>query len=363
MAHVLVVNAGSSSLKLRVLDGSDSVLHATDVHPEDIDVLRDFCRQAGRIDVVGHRVVHGGARFRAPVVIDEDVIGVLTELVPMAPLHQPPALAGIEAVGLVLPGVPAVACFDTTFHATLPAEAFTYPLPLEWRERFGLRRFGFHGLSHAYVARRGPAVAGVPAGRIVSCHLGAGSSLAAIVDGTCVDTTMGFTPNEGVPMATRSGSVDVGMLGWLLGAGLEVEELVHGLHHRSGIRGLAGTPDMRAVLQAVAAGDDRARLAVDVWLHRLAQAVAAMAASAGGIDLLVFTGGIGERAAALRQRAGDRLGWLGVQIDAAANAAADGLDAVISPPGAIVTALTLHTREDIEIARGARAAAGTEPAG
>jgi acetate kinase len=353
--RVLVVNAGSSSLKLRVLD-DDAILRSEDLEPEDLDALQAFCRSVGGIEAAGHRVVHGGPRFTDPVLIDSDVCEALAQLTPLAPLQQPAALAGIRAVGRAFPGVPAVACFDTSFHATLPAAASTYPLPREWRERFGLRRYGFHGLSHSYAARRGSALATPAPRRVVTCHLGSGSSLAAVVDGTCVDTTMGFTPNEGIPMATRSGSVDVGMLTWLLGAGLSVDELTDGLQQRSGIAGLTGSVDMRLVTERAGAGDPDARLAVDVWLHRLTQAVASMAASARGLDLLVFTGGIGERAAGLRQQAVERLAWLGLSIDPARNEATSESDAVISPPGAAVTVAVVQAREDVEIARGARAA-------
>jgi len=356
--RALVVNAGSSSLKLRLLGERDEVLLGHDLDAGDGSAIRGFCQDVGRVDVVGHRVVHGGSRFGEPVVIDADVTDALASLAGLAPLQQPAALAGIRAVAEALPDVPAVACFDTAFHATLPAEAFTYPLPKSWRLQHGLRRFGFHGLSHAYAARQGPVVAGTRPGRIVTCHLGSGSSLAAVVDGICRDTTMGFTPNEGIPMATRSGSVDVGMLAWLLQAGLPVDELAYGLQHRSGLVALAGSPDMRVVTERAAVGDDDARLAVDVWLHRLAQAIAAMAASAGGIDLLVFTGGIGERASGLRRQVAQRLAWLGVELDAESNdaVAGAGADAVVSPSGATVAVVVVHAREDIEIARGARSA-------
>lgn len=357
--NVLVVNAGSSSLKLRILDGDDDIVRSADLGPGEQSAIAELCRGTVPIDVVGHRVVHGGDRFRAPVVVDDDVIDALTELVPLAPLHQPAALAGIRAVSAVLPRVPAVACFDTAFHATIPDEAATYPIPREWRERFGLRRFGFHGLSHAYASRRGPQVAGAPARRIVTCHLGAGSSLAAIVDGACVDTTMGFTPNEGIPMATRSGSVDVGMLTWLLGAGLTPAELDDGLQHRSGLMGLAGTDDMRAVVERAGGGDAEARCALDVWLHRLTQAIAAMAASAGGIDLLVFTGRIGEGAPSLRQAAADRLAWLGVSVHSGANDIVGAADALVSQPGTHPAVAVVHAREDLEIARAARRATGS----
>jgi acetate kinase len=205
--RVLVVNAGSSTLKLSVLDDDDVVTASTEVEPADGDALDRFVEQADGVDAVGHRVVHGGERFSEPARLDDEVVAALHQLVPLAPLHQPAALAGIGAVGRALPDVPAVACFDTTFHSTMPAEAATYPLPSAWRTRFGLRRYGFHGLSHAYASRRAVELTTAGGGRVVSCHLGAGSSLAAVVDGRCVDTTMGFTPNEGLPMATRSGTV------------------------------------------------------------------------------------------------------------------------------------------------------------
>lgn len=349
---VLVVNAGSSSLKLRVLDGDDHVLDSVDAEPGDREALASLASRH-RLDAVGHRVVHGGSRFRQPVLIDDAVLVVLAELVPMAPLHQPASLAGIDTTRRVLPDVPAVACFDTAFHTTIPDEAAVYPLPAAWRERYGLRRYGFHGLSHAYAARRTAEL--VPgARRVVTCHLGAGSSLAAVVDGRCVDTTMGFTPNEGVPMATRSGSVDVGMLLWLLDAGLDAAELADGLQHRSGMAGLAGTADMAEVVRRADGGDDDAALAVDVWLHRVAQGVAAMTASAQGIDALAFTGGIGERAVGLRRRLGERLAWLGIAVDDARNRDVAS-DSVVSPDGAPAAVTVVGAREDVAIAGAVRA--------
>jgi acetate kinase len=240
--RVLVVNAGSSSLKLRMLGRDDELEAERDLAPDDHDALAAAAVELPRPDAVGHRVVHGGLRYRAAARIDGEVIAALRALVDLAPLHQPAALAGIEAMDGVLPGVPAVACFDTAFHATLPAAAATYALPREWRERFGLRRFGFHGLSHAYAARRAQAP------RVVSCHLGAGASLAAVRDGTCVDTTMGFTPMEGLVMATRSGDVDPGLVLWLLRHGHDADAIERGLDREGGLRGLAGDADMRAVL-------------------------------------------------------------------------------------------------------------------
>lgn len=320
--RVLVVNAGSSSLKLRLLDADDRVVESADLDG-DADV-GDALASFGPADAVGHRVVHGGPSFTGPVVIDEGVRASLAALTALAPLHQEAALAGIDAVARARPGVPAVACFDTAFHATLPAAASTYALPAEWRARWPIRRYGFHGLSHEWVARQ------VPTGRVVSCHLGSGSSLCAIADGRSVDTTMGFTPLEGLVMSTRSGSVDPGLVLWLVReAGLSVDEVNDGLEHRSGLLGLAGDRDLRAVLGRT---DDDARLAVDVFMHRVRSGVAAMAASLGGLDTLVFTGGIGEHQPTVRSAVADGLAFLG------------SFDVVVVP-----------TREDLVIAGEVRA--------
>src|SRR4030095_4013425 len=220
----------------------------------------------------------------------------------------------------------------------------TYALPAPWRERFGLRRFGFHGLSHAYASRRAAAA------RVVSCHLGAGASLAAVRDGACVDTTMGFTPMEGLVMATRAGSVDPGLVLWLLRQGLDADALERGLDREGGIKGLAGDADMQAVLSRA---DPEARLAVDVYVHRLRAAIAAMAAAMGGVDTLGFTGGVGEHAAEIRARAAAGLGFLGVALDPDANAQATA-DAEIGAPGAAVRTLVVTAREDLEVARQVR---------
>jgi acetate kinase len=349
---VLVVNAGSSSLKLRLLGDDDTVL-ATDEHAQiGAGGLGDMFATA---DAVGHRIVHGGERFRAAAPIDAELVLALRELTALAPLHQPKSLDALDAISAALPDTPAVACFDTAFHATLPAAASTYALPAAWRERWTLRRFGFHGLSHAYVARRAPELAGAPLARIVSCHLGAGASLCAIRDGRSVDTTMGFTPLEGLVMATRSGSVDPGLILWLLDtAELDTTRLAYALEHDSGLKGLAGTADLRDVL---ARDDDAAALAVDVYVHRLCGQVAAMAAALGGLDALVFTGGVGEQAPAIRERAAIGLSFLGVGLDAGRNAAARD-DADIGAAGAPVRTLVLAAREDLEIARQVRGAVG-----
>lgn len=358
--RVLVVNAGSSSLKLRLLDAHDGLVAERDLDASraepDAGSLAGALAAMGPADVVGHRIVHGGDRFSDAVLIDADVHAALHALTGLAPLHQPKSLAALDAVAAALPGVPAVACFDTAFHAGLPAAASTYALPVEWRERWPLRRYGFHGLSHAYAARRAAALLGREgddALRLVTCHLGAGASLAAVRGGRSVDTTMGFTPLEGLVMATRSGSVDPGLVLWLLEDGrLGLDELADGLEHRSGLAGLAGTADMRVLL---ARDDEDALLARDTYLHRLRAGVAAMTAALGGLDALVFTGGVGERAPAIREGACAGLGFLGVEADAAANAATRA-DADIAPAGSAVRVLVVAAREDLEIARQTRAA-------
>jgi acetate kinase len=355
--RVLVVNAGSSSLKLRVLDGEDTVVATADLPAPggsaDAAAIGPALASFGRVDAAGHRIVHGGTRFTAPVRIDEKVRQRLEALTDLAPLHQPKSLAALDAVCTALPGVPAVACFDTAFHATIGDAAATYALPRQWRQRWALRRYGFHGLSHAYAARRAAELTGHDPGRlrVVTCHLGAGASLAAVRGGRSADTTMGFTPLEGLVMATRSGSVDPGLVLWLeQHAGTPPAELAATLEHRSGLAGLAGTPDMREVLARSVAGDQSARLAVEVYLHRLRAGVAAMAAAMDGLDAMVFTGGVGENSPQIRAGAAAGLGFLGVAVDAQRNL--DGpADREISPGSSPVRALVVTAREDIEIAR------------
>jgi acetate kinase len=356
---ILTVNAGSSSLKLSLLDAADDVLARREVDAVggrfDAGTITAALAGLPVPDAVGHRVVHGGREFGEPVLIDDEVERRLHALTDLAPLHQPKSLAGIEAVGAGLPDVPEVACFDTAFHATLPDAAATYAVPEAWRRTYGLRRYGFHGLSHAYAARRAAELAGRRPARLVVCHLGAGASLSAVRDGRCVDTTMGFTPLEGLVMATRSGSVDPGMLLWLADrTELTPGQISTALEHESGLLALAGTADMRDVLAGADKGDARAVLALDVYVHRLRAAVAAMAASLGGLDVLVFTGGVGEHAAEVRGRAAAGLSFLGVALDPEANAAATS-DADIAAPGSPVRTFVITAREDLEIATGVRA--------
>ena len=356
--QILTVNAGSSSLKLSLIGAQDETIaeHELPAPRSRIDpaeLHRVLDGPLGDADAVAHRIVHGGERFREAVRIDAGVTDQLRRLTDLAPLHQPKSLAALDAVSERLPALPAVACFDTAFHATLPPAAFTYALPARWRERWGLRRFGFHGLSHSWVARRAPELLddGPTIRRLVSCHLGAGASLCAIADGRSQDTTMGFTPLEGLVMATRSGSVDPGMLLWLLEReAVSEREMTEALEHESGLAGLAGSADLQTVLAAAERDEPAAVLAIDVYLHHLRAGIAAMAATLGGIDVLVFTGGVGQHSSAIRARAADGLGFLGVRTDPAANAAPSG-DAEITAGGGLVRTLVLQAREDLEMAR------------
>jgi len=366
--RVLVVNAGSSSLKLTLLacaregDGDDTTIAARELEAPraqmDPEELRAALDSLGEADAVGHRIVHGGERFREAVRIDADIEAAMRELTDLAPLHQQKSLAALDAVTEALPGLPAVACFDTAFHTSMPAAASTYALPAEWRERWRLRRYGFHGLSHAWVARRAPEVLGEDASglRIVSCHLGAGASLCAIEDGCSQDTTMGFTPLEGLVMATRSGSVDPGMLLWLLEhEECSAAELADALEYRSGLLGLAGSADMREIVVRAAEGDSPAQLALDVYVHRVRAGIAAMAASLRGLDVLVFTGGVGEGSAMVRELTVSGLEFLGLALDPERNASVEAAaDSDISATDASMATLVIAAREDLEIARQVR---------
>ena len=358
--RVLVINAGSSSLKLRLLDEHDTIEQRADVSagPDGFDTtqLADALRSWGRPDVVGHRIVHGGRIFTGPVRIDDEVRRQLGELTDLAPLHQPKSLAALDAVTAHLPDVAAVASFDTAFHTTIPAAAATYAVPKEWRDRYGIRRYGFHGLSHAYTSHRSALLLQEPlAGlRIVTCHLGAGASLAAVVGGRSVDTTMGFTPLEGLVMATRSGTVDPGLVLYLMEhEHLTAHDVATALEQRSGLTALAGTGDMREVEAAAERGDPDAVLALDVYIHRLVGGIGAMSAALGGVDVLAFTGGVGEHSPTVRRRTVERLRFLGAALDPELNLTVRE-DGNITAAGARLRTLVITAREDLQIAQEAR---------
>jgi acetate kinase len=343
---ILVVNAGSTSLKLALVDEdgqSKSLASFDDVSAEPL--------------AVAHRIVHGGLRFVDPVVVDEDVEQSLMALEPLAPLHNPPALEGIRRARAKFPELPHIAVFDTAFHRTIPAEASVYAIPERWREEWGIRRYGFHGLSVEWSVERAGAILDRPPGELnmVACHLGGGCSVTAVRGGRSVDTTMGFSPLEGIPMSTRSGSVDPGALVYVLReCGLDLRALDHALNFDSGVEGLAPAfGGMREIEAAATEGDPRATLAIGVFIHRLAGAIGEMATATGGLDVLAFTAGIGEHSAAVRSQVCERLRFLGVRIDAATNAAAEP-DCDISEVNAPVRVLVIRAREEIIAARAAK---------
>ena len=346
MGVVLVMNAGSTSVKLRLVDADEAV------------VAIDSADEAPPgLEAVGHRIVHGGDRFRAPLPLDDEAVEALGGLSALAPLHNGPALRIVAEARERFPGVPHVAVFDTAFHATLPEEASTYAVPRAWREA-GVRRYGFHGLSVEWATERATAVLGGRPARMVVCHLGGGASATAVREGRSVDTTMGFSPLEGLVMATRAGSLDPDIpLHLILRRGLAPEDVERAINEESGLLGLAGTAGMREVEAAAEAGDEAAARALAVHDHRLAAAVAAMAAALGGLDALVFTGGAGEGSARLRAEAARRLAFLGVRIDAARNTS-PAADADVSAAGAAVRTIVVRAREEVVIARAVRRALG-----
>jgi acetate kinase len=366
--RVLVVNAGSTSVKLRVVEADDRVDREDDLDapgPSTGEDVARFVAAAGAVDAVGHRVVHGGAGFDGPARIDGSVRAELDRVSELAPLHNPPALRTIDALRDALPGVPAVACFDTAFHADLPEAARRYALPADWVQRWGIRRYGFHGLSCEWAVHRAARLLDRrPDGlRLVICHLGGGASVTAVSGGRSVDTTMGFTPTEGLVMATRSGDVDPGALAWLVGRGVGPDDLLDGLEHRSGLLGLTRgrSGDMRVLLEARHAGDGDAQVALGVYLHRLRAKIAGAAAAMGGLDALVFTGGVGENAAPIRAEACSEMGWMGLSLDPEANDRTGPEDALISGVGSAVAVLVVHAREELVIASQCRQVLGDQP--
>jgi acetate kinase len=368
---VLVLNAGSSTLKWSALAAAGdprplaggTIEWESDQAARQTDQVRQVFRQAvaalpAAPIAVGHRLVHGGARFRAAVTVTAQVRQALDQLIEIDPLHTPAALAGIDAVSAEAPDLPQVACFDTAFHVTLPEAAALYPLPWEWSERFQLRRYGFHGLSVAYSVRQVSERMGATPGRLVVCHLGSGCSLTAVSDGRSVDTTMGYTPLDGMMMATRPGALDPGLLLHLQRrCGIGLDDLEAGLQHGSGLAGVAGVGgDLRKVLAAAAGGSRRAALAYDTFLHSLVRMAGAMIAVLGGLDALVLTGGIGEHSERLQGDLVQRLAYAGVPGIAPADGGGGGGatpadDREISPPGSAVRVFVIAAREDLTVLR------------
>ena len=346
MGAILVVNAGSTSLKLNLVFEDERVRAV-----ESLQAVRP-----AEVDAVGHRVVHGGPRLVEPTLIDDAVRASIAELEAIAPLHNAPALTGIDAASRAFSDVPQIAVFDTAFHVTIAREAATYALPRIWREDWGIRRYGFHGLSVQWCSERAPELLGGSQAdlRLVVCHLGGGCSVTAVRDGRSVDTTMGFSPLEGVPMATRSGSIDPGALLFVQRAhGLSVDEVDRTLNEESGLEGLSGGRGLRA-LEAAARDDEQAQLALGVYTYRIAGAVAAMAAAAGGLDALVFTAGVGEHSVRVRADVCERLGFLGVELDPELNERSTP-DSDVATSGSAVRVLVIAAREELVVARAVRA--------
>jgi acetate kinase len=392
---ILVCNAGSSSLKFSLFDSEEELLlaeggidwttkptrlvfHRTgqqeireelklEKHADAVVRLLDDLQSGPsaalgsleELEAVGHRVVHGGERYTSAVRITPEVKRTIDELAELAPLHNPASLDGITAVEQVLPNVPQVAAFDTAFHATLSEAARTYSVPQKWTREWRMRRYGFHGLSHSYCAGRAAEMIGRRDLRLIIAHLGNGASVSAVRDGKCVDTSMGFTPLEGLVMGTRSGTVDPGMLIYVLRhKGLDANALDQTLNYESGLLGLSGiSSDMRQILSELP-HNPNAQLAVDVYVHRIRQTIGAMAATLDGVDALVFTAGVGERAVEIRKRVCENLNYLGLELDRRANETCKP-DADIATRASTARILVIATREDLTIMRETRRLIGS----
>lgn len=387
---VLVINAGSSSLKYQLMDpasrdvlakglceriGIDGRLThkvpaqdakhefeiAMPTHAEAIQAVLDALTSPDHgviasmkeIDAVGHRVVHGGEKFASSVLIDETVMSALEACIPLAPLHNPANITGIRACQAVMPGVPMVAVFDTAFHQTMPEKAYIYALPYEYYENDKVRRYGFHGTSHKYVAGRAADMLGkkIEDLKLITCHLGNGSSVTAIDGGKSVDTSMGFTPLAGLPMGTRSGDLDAGILEYLMNKyGMDIKEMLNVLNKKSGVMGISGvSSDFRDLEEAASQGNHRAALALETFQYSVRKLVGAYAAAMGGVDAIVFTAGVGENDAATRMNIASGLEFMGVKMDAGANNVR-GKEMVISAANSKVKVLLIPTDEELMIA-------------
>ena len=387
---VLVINAGSSSLKYQLMDPDTNEVYAKGLcerigidgrlthkvpatngkyefeipmptHAEAIQAVLDALTNAehgviksmDEIQAVGHRVVHGGEKFASSALLTQEVMDALEECIPLAPLHNPANITGIQACKKVMPGVPMVGVFDTAFHQTMPPKSYIYALPYEYYEEDKVRRYGFHGTSHRYVSARAAALMGRdPKGlKLISCHLGNGSSLAAIVDGKCVDTTMGLGPLAGVPMGTRAGDMDATILEYLMGRyGYDIKEMLNILNKKSGVLGISGvSSDFRDLESAAAEGNHRARLALDVFYYDVKKYIGAYAAAMGGVDGIIFTAGVGENAAGTRMAIASGLEYMGVKMDEEKNNTR-GKEAIISADDSKVTVMVIPTDEELMIA-------------
>ena len=388
---ILVLNCGSSSVKYKLIesengnvlaeggvekiglpdsflkfkrpDGSkETITVSMPDHKEAVknvlkiltDQKEGVIKSFDEIQAVGHRVVHGMEKFNKSVLITPEVIGKVKECYPVAPLHNPANITGIEAITDLIPGVPQVAVFDTAFHQTMPAKAFMYALPYEDYEKYGVRRYGFHGTSHRYVSRRACEFLGVPyeQQRIITCHIGNGGSITAIKDGISVDTSMGLTPTEGLMMGTRVGDVDPGALTYLMKCeGLDADGLGNVINKKSGVLGISGiSSDMRDIEDAIAAGNERAKLAMDMYEYRILKYIGAYTAVLGGADIIVFTAGVGENSPELREAVCEKLAYMGITLDKEANRSR-GKEVVISGADSKVKVVVIPTDEELVIAQ------------
>ena len=387
---ILVLNCGSSSIKYALynmddksvmtsggaervgLDGAfvkvklangekKQIMHDIPEHTEgvkfifslltdpEIGVIKDL----SEIDAVGHRMVHGGEKFNKSVVLNDEVLKVFEECIDLAPLHNPANLKGVKAVSELMPNLPQVGVFDTAFHQTMPAKAYMYAVPYELYEQYGVRRYGFHGTSHRYVSKRVCDFLGVNPEdkKIITCHIGNGASISAVDGGKCVDTTMGLTPLEGVMMGTRSGDIVGGAISFLQKKlGLDADGISDLLNKKSGVQGITGiSSDMREIEAAEKAGNERAILAMEMYNYRIKKYIGAYAAAMGGCDIIVFTAGVGENQAGMRAGVCEGMEWMGVKLDAAANAVR-GEETIISTPDSKVTVVVIPTDEELMIA-------------
>lgn len=366
MSRVLVLNSGSSSVKYQLLSGGERLASGTverigeasspvPDHEAALKVVaaeltaRGLGLDSAELTAIGHRVVHGGKTFTEPTLITDEVIRKIEELIPLAPLHNPANLTGIEGARRLRPDLPQVAVFDTAFHSTISPAAATYAIDREVAERLSIRRYGFHGTSHAYVSREAARAVGRPLGNVIVLHLGNGASASAVSAGRCMDTSMGMTPLEGLVMGTRSGDLDPAIVLYLgRTGGMSLEEIDTLLNRRGGMLGLCGDNDMRAVQERLAAGDPDAELAFSVYCHRLRKYVGAYYAVLGTVDVIAFTGGVGENSPLVRETALAGLEALGIAVDPVRNRRGDRL---ISPDGAAVKVAVIPTDEELEIAR------------
>ena len=356
MTLVFVVNSGSSSIKWELVDVEreeklrGGLIERVTDHES---AMRGILDELGDVHpaVIGHRVVHGGSVFTAATLVTDEVEAAIDELSALAPLHNPPNLAGIRAARAAFPGVPNVAVFDTAFHQTLAPEAYTYAIDADVAREQGIRRYGFHGTSYQYVSRASADLLGNPAAKLIVFHLGNGASVAAIDAGRSVETSMGMTPLEGLVMGTRSGDLDAGILFHLGRSGATLDELDTMLNRRSGLLGLTGSGDMRDVQGKAAEGDADAQLALDVYHHRLRHYLGAYLALLGGADAIVFTAGVGENSPATRSAAVAGMAGLGIELDESLNSAASKQARVVSSGASRVAVLVVPTNEELEIAR------------